>query len=51
MTWDALAAIGRLIGAVGVIASLVFVGIQLRQIVTCNAGAIHTRRSGLSRTF
>lgn len=31
MTWDALAAIGQLIGALGVIASLVFVGIQLHQ--------------------
>ena len=33
MTWDAWAAIGQLVGAVGVIASLVFVGIQVRQSV------------------
>lgn len=33
MTWDAWAAIGQLIGAAGVIASLLFVGIQVRQSV------------------
>lgn len=33
MSWEAWAAIGQLIGAVGVIASLVFVGIQVRQSV------------------
>ena len=33
MTWDAWAAIGQLIGALGVIASLIFVGIQIRQSV------------------
>jgi len=33
MTWDAWAAIGQLIGALGVVASLVFVGIQVRQSV------------------
>jgi hypothetical protein len=33
MTWDAWAAIGQLIGALGVIASLIFVGIQVRQSV------------------
>ena len=33
MTWDAWAAVGQLIGAMGVIASLVFVGIQVRQSV------------------
>lgn len=33
MTWDAWAAIGQLIGAGGVIASLIFVGIQVRQSV------------------
>lgn len=33
MSWDAWAAIGQLIGAAGVIASLVFVGIQVRQSV------------------
>ena len=31
MTWDAWTASGQLIGAVGVIASLIFVGIQIRQ--------------------
>jgi hypothetical protein len=33
MSWEAWAAIGQLIGAVGVVASLVFVGIQVRQSV------------------
>jgi hypothetical protein len=33
MTWDAWAAIGQIVGALGVIASLVFVGIQVRQSV------------------
>lgn len=33
MSWDAWAAIGQLVGALGVIASLVFVGIQVRQSV------------------
>lgn len=33
MTWDAWAAVGQLIGAAGVIASLIFVGIQVRQSV------------------
>lgn len=33
MSWDAWAAIGQLVGAIGVIASLVFVGIQVRQSV------------------
>jgi hypothetical protein len=33
MTWDAWAAIGQLIGAGGVIASLIFVGVQVRQSV------------------
>ena len=33
MSWEAWAAIGQLIGAAGVIASLVFVGIQVRQSV------------------
>lgn len=33
MTWDAWAAIGQLIGSAGVIASLIFVGIQVRQSV------------------
>ena len=33
MSWEAWAAIGQLIGAAGVIASLVFVGIQMRQSV------------------
>lgn len=33
MTWDAWAAIGQLIGAAAVIASLIFVGIQIRQSV------------------
>lgn len=33
MTWEAWAAIGQLVGAGGVIASLVFVGIQVRQSV------------------
>jgi hypothetical protein len=33
MRWDALAAIGQLIGSIGVIASLIFVGIQVRQSV------------------
>ena len=33
MSWEAWAAIGQLIGAGGVIASLVFVGIQVRQSV------------------
>lgn len=33
MTWEAWAAIGQLISAAGVIASLIFVGIQVRQSV------------------
>ncbi|MES2146368.1 MAG: hypothetical protein V4491_00800 [Pseudomonadota bacterium] len=33
MSWDAWAAVGQLIGAAGVIASLIFVGIQVRQSV------------------
>ena len=33
MSWEAWTAIGQLIGAVGVIASLIFVGIQVRQSV------------------
>jgi hypothetical protein len=33
MTWEAWAAIGQLIGAAAVIASLIFVGIQIRQSV------------------
>ena len=31
MNWEALGAIGELIGAVGVIASLIYVGLQVRQ--------------------
>ena len=31
MTWDAWAAVAQLIGALGVIASLIFVGMQVRQ--------------------
>lgn len=33
MDWNALAAIGQLIAAIGVIASLIFVGVQVRQSV------------------
>jgi hypothetical protein len=33
MSWEAWAAIGQLIGAAGVIASLIFVGVQVRQSV------------------
>jgi hypothetical protein len=33
MNWNALAAIGQLVAAIGVIASLIFVGIQVRQSV------------------
>jgi hypothetical protein len=33
MTWDAWAAIGQLIGAIAVVASLIFLGIQIRQSV------------------
>lgn len=31
MSWDAVAAIGDLVGAAGVVASLIFVGVQIRQ--------------------
>ena len=33
MTWDAWAAIGQLVGAIAVVASLIFLGIQIRQSV------------------
>lgn len=39
MTWDAWAAIGQIIGALGVIASLIFVGIQVRQSVRASKAA------------
>lgn len=48
MTWEAWAAIGQLIGAVGVIASLVFVGIQVRQSVRA---AKATAFQGLASTI
>ena len=39
MTWDAWAAVAQLIGALGVIASLIFVGMQVRQSVKATKAA------------
>jgi len=47
MTWDAWAAIGQLIGAVGVIASLIFVGIQLHHSTLAVRGAASQAYSAL----
>lgn len=48
MSWEAWAAIGQLVGAAGVIASLVFVGIQVRQSVRA---AKATAFQGLASTI
>jgi len=48
MSWEGWAAIGQLIGAAGVIASLVFVGIQVRQSVRA---AKATAFQGLASTI
>jgi hypothetical protein len=48
MTWEAWAAIGQLASALGVIASLVFVGVQVRQSVrTAKATAFQTLISSI----
>jgi hypothetical protein len=40
MNWNALAAIGQLVAAIGVIASLIFVGIQVRQSVRASKATV-----------
>jgi hypothetical protein len=48
MTWDAWAAIGQLASALGVITSLIFVGVQVRQSVrTAKATAFQTLVSSI----
>ena len=43
MNWTALSAVAELLGAVGVIASLVYVGIQVRQNTKATRAQIHDR--------
>lgn len=41
MNWDAISAVGKLVGAAGVILTLVYLAIQIRQNTAAVKGATH----------
>jgi len=50
VNWDAIGAVAELVGAIGVIASLVYLGVQIRQNTrSTNAAAFHDLNSSLSQ--